>query len=213
MSGFLEMARLFKVEDICHKFLASYNYEERSLQVLDNFNKLCIENDLDNMTQIALIKNREKVVGWFGIEWIEEDDKEMAEVMEPINLEAIFSAETDILTVVEKVSTLKQNVFIVNKGNQLIGFFFYTDLLGNPLCLSILALLMAFEKSCLDICLINPKVNFNRLDKSARNNVMGKYFKMGFILKDNNEPIYSKTMEICSLKEKVEVVQENGTQI
>jgi hypothetical protein len=129
--------------------------------------------------------------------------------MEPIELKYVFSAETDILTTLESVSKFVQNVYFVNKGNKIIGYFFFEDLLGDHLSIDLLSLVLDFEKICLKICCLDPEDNFNNLSKSIKNNIMGKYFKRGLLLKDGEIPYYVKTMELTSLKEKMIILSNN----
>lgn len=127
----------------------------------------------------------------------------ISEVMEPIELKYVFSAETDILTALESVSKFVQNVYFVNKGNKIIGYFFFEDLLGNHLSLGLLSLVLDFEKICYKICILNPEENFNKLPKNTRDNIMDKYLRRGYLIREDGLPYYIKTMELASLREKM----------
>ena len=100
---------------------------------------LCGEKGLDPMEQIGLVTSNQKIVGWIGYDMLD-SDKTLYENMEPISGDMLISSDTTLFEAIHIYCNRNIAVYLVLKGNRIIGFLWYSHFLKLPFYMCLFAL-------------------------------------------------------------------------
>ncbi|MBK9960756.1 MAG: hypothetical protein IPP06_05315 [Saprospiraceae bacterium] len=166
-----------------------------------------LRKGLDPMEQIALVVKDQSIVGWLGFDMLDTESN-LNDCIEVLKPNQIISSETNLITLVDIFHKSTNPFFFVLRNNNIIGWISYIDLHGAPLGICLLAQILEIEKTCLNLCLLNPENNFKLLSTQQRNNAMSNYLKNNYSLNKDGKPYFAKTMELLPLKVKLYVLQK-----
>ncbi len=205
-SHFYALARLIYVSDICSPFLATFESDRTVADVWEEWSiDLCGEDYLDPMEQIALVSEKDKVIGWIGFDMLTgETIKDSMEIVKPTS---ILSSDTTLFDAVSLFAKSMVPFFFVLKGNRFIGWLSHRDLNKPPLRVCLFAMLIDLEKMLLEVILLDPKLSIENLSERRKKKAFDVYSMRGYKYQENGEPFLSKLLECTMLIDKFNIVQ------
>lgn len=171
------MAALVTVGDVCSPILTNFDVETKISEAAGIWQTLCANSiPSDPLAYISMVKRQEKTVGWLDFSDLVADPetKDAVETcMHDISVHSLVTAETPLLEAIKLFKPKSPFSFLVIKGNDIIGFLSYLDILSIPFRACLFSMLLSIEQTMLDIVQTTPELAVKKLEKDRVTRIKG----------------------------------------
>jgi len=163
------MAALVTVGDVCSPILTNFDAETKISDAAGIWETLCSDNTpSDPLSYISMVKRQDKIIGWLDFTDLVADPetKDAVETcMHSISIHSLVTSETPLLEAMKLFNANSPFSFLVIKGNKIVGFLSYLDILSIPFRACLFSMLLSIEQTMLDIVQTAPDLAVEKLNK------------------------------------------------
>ena len=163
------MAALVTVGDVCSPILTNFDAETKITEAAGTWQALCADSiPSDPLAYISMVECQDKIIGWLDFVDLVADPKTEDSVktcMKSISVQSLVTAETPLLEAMKLFKATSPFSFLVIKGNKIVGFLSYLDILSIPFRACLFSMLLSIEQTMLNIVQTAPDLAVEKLDK------------------------------------------------